>query len=531
MSSTPIDFPRDRSQLDPALNPGTPLSGPLQDGDRFDATGTAFVWKQDAGETYGRWRNDDPGATGDDRYVLKNPYADQTITGAYQLSINDNIELDGSDGSAEFAGQVSLPGGGTGAEAIQVQEVETLVSDSVSKSDLNSQNISSDLTIGTDKITLNASDGSATFAGTVVSGGTPDTSNNSNNGTSLNSGKIFTQVPTGFGDTNEVYGQYYGTASAVSFKANGSATFAGNVRIEGGITAAGSQISEFFGTQSDSTTAFEIRDNSGANYYYTVTTDGSVWIGNKTGTGGNYSTSNNANIQLKADGSATFDGTITISDPVGGSGHIFGDGGGAEHYAISTAADSTAVLKVGKGNTANATIKADGSATFAGFVKANGLASDLYMQSKEPGSGGAVLCSGGFAFRGYQSSGGNDFATPTYGITYAGTASFRGISIDLEPDNDDNYVTTMVDGEEQRVYNGPTLDVKAVIQDLQQRLADRDAVITNLTTRIQTLEANTTPAPTPQPTPTPAPTNLIPDEWSHIEKLKALKELISEMNL
>ena len=60
-----------------------------------------------------------------------------------------------------------------------------------------------------------------------------------------------------------------------------------------------------------------------------------------------------------------------------------------------------------------------------------------------------------------------------------------------EADNDANYTaTTDAEGNETRVYNGPTLDVKAVIQDLQQRVADRDAVIADFTTRIQTLEAN-----------------------------------------
>ena len=39
------------------------------------------------------------------------------------------------------------------------------------------------------------------------------------------------------------------------------------------------------------------------------------------------------------------------------------------------------------------------------------------------------------------------------------------------------------------------------------------------------------PTPTPTPEPTPDPTNLIPDDWTHIEKLKALKELITEMDL
>ena len=61
----------------------------------------------------------------------------------------------------------------------------------------------------------------------------------------------------------------------------------------------------------------------------------------------------------------------------------------------------------------------------------------------------------------------------------------------LEPENDANYVsTTDSEGNETRVYNGPTLDVKTVIQELQQRVADRDAVIADFTTRLAALEAD-----------------------------------------
>ena len=106
----------------------------------------------------------------------------------------------------------------------------------------------------------------------------------------------------------------------------------------------------------------------------------------------------------------------------------------------------------------------------------------------------------------------------------------RSVLIQTEPDNDDNYTVTTEEYEEQeeltpyvpavdpvigplgnvlvegtpaveatyqtvtktreiRTYTGPTLDVKAVIQDLQQRVNDRDAVIADLTTRIAALEA------------------------------------------
>ena len=105
-------------------------------------------------------------------------------------------------------------------------------------------------------------------------------------------------------------------------------------------------------------------------------------------------------------------------------------------------------------------------------------------------------------------------------LTFKSTRS-AGVVIETEPDNDANYITTAgVDEEgntvENRVYNGPTLDVKDRLQNLIARLdaleADeisddaassalltliasltaridaRDAVITDLTTRIQTLE-------------------------------------------
>jgi hypothetical protein len=79
-------------------------------------------------------------------------------------------------------------------------------------------------------ITL-AADGAGTFAGNVVSGAVPDDSSSTNNGTSLNQGRIFTQVPAGEAAGTEVYGQYYGTENAVSLKANGSGEFASNISV------------------------------------------------------------------------------------------------------------------------------------------------------------------------------------------------------------------------------------------------------------------------------------------------------------
>ena len=76
--------------------------------------------------------------------------------------------------------------------------------------------------------------------------------------------------------------------------------------------------------------------------------------------------------------------------------------------------------------------------------------------------------------------------------TITGTINYDGSTVfNLEYDNDAYYTTTTdSEGNETRVYNGPTLDVKAVIQELQQRVADRDAVIADFATRLAQLEAD-----------------------------------------
>ena len=178
----------------------------------------------------------------------------------------------------------------------------------------------------------------------------------------------------------------------------------------------------------------------------------------------------------------------------------------------------------------NITLNADGSANFAGIVQSNNevIAQGEFCRSRLRSTGnsrfekrvqetkdssldsvvlltfnrgsdtGKNVCIGCSSDTGITSTA---QAKTWSSLIYAdGSAYFKGnvtsdgtIGFNLEPDNDANYVTTTeVDEEgntvENRVYNGPTLDVKAVIQDLQQRVNDRDAVIADLTTRIQALE-------------------------------------------
>lgn len=66
---------------------------------------------------------------------------------------------------------------------------------------------------------------------------------------------------------------------------------------------------------------------------------------------------------------------------------------------------------------------------------------------------------------------------------FAGDIDANNVSFNLEPDNEDNYtVTTDAEGNETRVYNGPTLDVKEKLQEALATIAD-------LQTRIAALEA------------------------------------------
>ncbi len=107
MTSTAIDFPNNRSQLDPTLNDPPFTDIPLEDGDVFIAAGSSYTWSQDIDELYGRWKNEDPGATGDGRYVrLQDDGGTQVINGGGVLSINDRVFLNGTTGNITLTGTV-----------------------------------------------------------------------------------------------------------------------------------------------------------------------------------------------------------------------------------------------------------------------------------------------------------------------------------------------------------------------------------------------------------------------------------------
>jgi hypothetical protein len=371
-------------------------------------------------------------------------------------------------------------------------------SDFVSKTDTNSQNIESDLTLGTDKITLDATDGSATFDGPVFSG------------SDTNHGYYFCNAPS------EGYSAFIcrhansGGNNTVEIGFDGSAKFAGDITKK----------------RSDNTaSACIIRDDYLRIYDNPVSYD-------------------DYKISLNTDGSAKFAG-----DVVAGSNAPDATGPGATVSAGGAFAACRNQYNQGvffgytTGDTSPTSyINAGGSATFDGEVNTK-----LYYTVSTPGGGYASFQTGanlgpsistGGLYRDiefYTGNGSTEILHTTFRAD--GTTTFRNAILNLEPDNDANYTTTTEEYTETesytgplgntlerevtktrdvRTYIGPTLDVKDRLQNLISRLdaleADeisddaasnalltligsltarvdaRDAVIADLTARIQTLE-------------------------------------------
>jgi hypothetical protein len=346
--------------------------------------------------------------------------------------------------------------GGTSQWVVAVPQGEGGNDDYVSKVDTNSQNIVSDLTLGTDKITLDATDGSATFAG-------GNFSVNSLGGVN-HYGRLLTKVGpdsdvsayivshattssrmgTWYGDGSLVIGgNITGTGAAndnanITLNKDGSATFAGDVVSNSYITANGSRIGS---------TLFSINTRNEPT--------ASVFQGQGVG--------NAVTSEIFNDGSATFAGQVNSGGPWPSNGTT---AIGVDGYGYIGTGIASTCFSIYPSNGVNRTIgfQTDGNAQFQGVITAN------------------------------------------------------NVSFNLEADNPANYTTTTdADGNEASVYNGPTLDVKERLQNLisrldaieanevvddatdsallqlvaslSARLDERDAEIAALTARVTTLES------------------------------------------
>ncbi len=305
-------------------------------------------------------------------------------------------------------------------------------------------NMTGDLTLGTDKITLNATTGSAAFESSVNGSafysleptGTPalaklnwfhfylkddagdTTAEIKNDGSAEFAGNVSTTARFSADRANPGDGCYRGNlngattsiiyadgrftlggtpnAPTVDIKADGSASFASEVSIGGLLTV-----------DRASGGAIEVKQ-SGTSVFY-LDTSGLIGIG------GLASTPGQANINLKgSDGSATFAGVGTFSGDL-----RVQDGG---NFRVRTAVDSAtdAILLQNNGN-----ITASGSATFAGRITVDTspdpLNSHAYVGiTSHPDRAvyRATNINGGKVFSGHTDS------TETSSITASGNASF-----------------------------------------------------------------------------------------------------------
>ena len=237
------------------------------------------------------------------------------------------------------------------------------------------------------------------------------------------------------------------------------------------------------------------------------------------------------NVTIYADGTASFAGTMYTGEWTPGQSnqpgseqygnYIYALGG----YFANRINDDSTVLKGYKQGTLNVDITANGSATFqdnveAAYFSGNQDSGDSAVFRGRVGTPGAteggytsVIYANGSAVLGNTSlsvsdgfnlfkrlSTGTDSIIETRDsndtillqarangvLDVRGAVNANGITFNLEPDDDSNYVTTTTsDGGIDRVYNGPTLDVKAELQKKNTALAAiktaaEDASITTL---------------------------------------------------
>ena len=212
-------------------------------------------------------------------------------------------------------------------------------------------------------------------------------------------------------------------------------------------------------------------------------------------------------ITLNADGSASFTDSVTAGNSAKTSHAIIAESTGRSPSTIvALNYDSQGKVFAGRdisvANTDTSSIFADGSASFAGEVDIGNRDT-----SSASGSGHRLYTDATYSALFTQASSGAADSTTVYRVdkgtdtqkikfTADGSAKFAGtveqnatitrsVVIETEPDNPANYtVTTDVDEDgnetENRVYNGPTLDVKETLTTLLSRIAQLEATVASL---------------------------------------------------
>ena len=428
--------------------------------------------------------------------------------------------MDAATGTAEFQDSISV---GSSTDANYFANVNATGVIVQNPSDTNTDVFFRGRAASGDNKVSVYTDGSGQFAGSLA----VDTTTTDQSDTVFTSSN--TNFPAVFGTRNidmRVDGSArfanvlsIGAPETIRLEANGSATFnyaASSTSLRINQSLGGSQYS-----------LYGRRDNDGgANWY--VTPNGSAkFAGNVVSTSSWVSDASNENFSLILANGEISAGKSSGTD---GSASIF-TGYRGPRFAV------------GGNVTANRTVNitANGSATFAGGVTAN------YITRKSGGTpvgcGITFVPTGMLPCDGYSQAGTNgvmDLGSSVlrFKNIYGTVLRSSNVVFELEADDDTKYTTTTdSEGNETRVYNGATLNVKEVIQNLVTRCDNRDAQIAALTTRIAQLELPGTPEPEPEPEPTPEPEpeptpvvphNLIPDTWTQAQRMAAMSELLQE---
>ena len=318
---------------------------------------------------------------------------DTKLTRAGVLTIRDNITLSGTDGSITAAGNILSTGTTNNDIRFQsktfAEETFSVIGDGTLK-------------IQEDKIVLNGSDGSGSFAGDIQSGGDPNDGSAQGAKSYLNGG-FFSS--TSNGATRSAFKSYVkgNSTATVQILHDGSAEFVGNIDV-------GTYATNEKGVRiSKDGVVNIIRTGSGA--------QGALSIKNE---------NLNQTTTLFSDGSATFaGGDFTV---------LKDDSKGAQLNVNRTTGNGSSAVFVGKLNNADTSvIRADGSATFAGRVNAGYPAPTQNIDSIALAAinSSASDASPTFFLRNYNNDGlllegRNGSGTTTVTIEADGSASFAG---------------------------------------------------------------------------------------------------------
>ena len=176
---------------------------------------------------------------------------------------------------------------------------------------------------------------------------------------------------------------------------------------------------------------------------------------------------------------------------------------------LKPANDGDTVSLSGAGGIESPIVAGNYAYALGGFASPSG---GLYLESDaagslylSPGSGQAAKISikgsdgsieaAGSQFKVFGSNGQTEIGSGNIKLRNDGSATFAGnitapnVTFNLGSDNPANYVsTTNADGETEAVYNGPTLDVKALLLEFQSKIETLEAAKASLEARLSTLE-------------------------------------------